>query len=147
MSFDFKKIHIGELICKRVEECGIEMTRICNFFQCTDVEIKQMFRDCDMTAETMMKWSKLLGYDFFRIYSQHLILYAPQRNKIFSIPDKSKSRLPKFRKNIYTAGIINFLIELIETGEKTKLQVIDEYRIPKTTLYKWLDKYGKSKKI
>ena len=23
------------------------------------------------------KWSKILEYDFFRIYSQHLILYAP----------------------------------------------------------------------
>lgn len=145
--FDFKDIHIGELICKRVEECDIDLSRISNFFKCTDEEIQQMFRDRDMKAETIMKWSKLLGYDFFRIYSQHLILYAPQANTRLSAANEKETQLPKFRKNIYTIGIINFLIELIETGEKTKLQVVNEYNIPKTTLYKWLDKYGKNKRI
>ncbi|UOU98434.1 hypothetical protein MUU74_00360 [Chryseobacterium daecheongense] len=147
MNFDFKDIHIGELIYKRVEECDIDLSRISNFFKCTDKEIQQMFRDRDMKAETIMKWSKLLGYDFFRIYSQHLILYAPQANTRLFVADEKKTQLPKFRKNIYTIGIINFLIELIETGEKTKLQVVNEYNIPKTTLYKWLDKYGKNTKL
>ena len=28
-------------------------------------------------TETLLKWSNLLDYDFFRVYTQHLILYAP----------------------------------------------------------------------
>src|SRR5690606_25247376 len=123
MNFDFKDIHIGELIYKRVEECNMDISRISNFFTCTDAEVEQMFGSQEMTAESIMKWSKLLGYDFFRIYSQHLILYAPHENARFS--NDNQSKLPKFKKNIYTVGVIDFLIELIETGEKTKLQVIN----------------------
>lgn len=145
MNFDFKDIHIGELIYKRVEECNMDISRISNFFKCSDLEVRQMFKSRDMTAETIMRWSKLLGYDFFRIYTQHLILYAPHGNAKFS--NENPNRLPKFKKNIYTVGVIDFLVELIETGEKTKLQVINEYNIPKTTLYKWLDKYSKNTKF
>ena len=92
-----------------------------------------------LDSEILLKWSKLLEYDFFRIYTQHLILYSPARANQSEI--KQKLSLPAFKKNIYTKEIIDFMLELIESGEKTKDQVIEEYRIPKTTLYKWLDKY------
>lgn len=49
--------------------------------------------------------------------------------------------MPQFRKNIYTKEIIYFILEIIQTGEKTKKQVIEDYNIPKTTLYKWIEKY------
>lgn len=52
-----------------------------------------------------------------------------------------RSGLPTFRKNIYTKEVIDFILELIETGEKTKAQVIQEYNIPKSTLHKWIYKY------
>lgn len=51
--------------------------------------------------------------------------------------------MPHFRKNIYTKEVINFMLEMIETGKKTKSQVISEYNIPKTTLYKWIEKNKK----
>ena len=53
----------------------------------------------------------------------------------------AKSALPQFKKNIYTKEMIEFIIEVVESGRKTKSEVISEYRIPKTTLYKWLTKY------
>ena len=78
---------------------------------------------------------------FFRIYTQHLILYAPLSAVDEKTKVKKKSSLPQFRKNIYTKEIIDFILEQIETKQKTIKQVIEEYKIPKTTLYKWISKY------
>ena len=137
---DFKNIHIGQIIKKRVLESEIDIVRICNFLKCSDEEIDTMYTLKSLDSELLLRWSKLLEYDFFRIYNQHLILYAPQISRNQSHV-KKESGLPKFRKNIYTKEIIDFIVNLIESGEKTRAQVIEEYRIPKTTLYKWLEKY------
>ena len=142
MNNNFKDIHIGNLIKKRTLELKIEMPRICNFLNTNENEINKMYLASNINTEILLKWSKLLEYDFFRIYSQHLILYSPP-SKYNREDDKVKkvSKLPEFRKSIYTVEIIYFILELIETGEKTKQEVIEEYRIPKTTLYKWISKY------
>lgn len=139
MSQLYKNIHIGILIYARVKECNIEYSRICNFFKCTEEEIEKMFNQSSLDSDLILKWSKLLEYDFFRLYSQHIILYAPQGNTL--LKTNNKSQLPQFRKNIYTQEIIDFILELIEKNKKTKNEIIKEYRIPKTTLYKWLSKY------
>ena len=105
--------------------------------RCTKRDIEQMYKSKSLDTELLLRWSKLLEYDFFRIYSHHLILYAPvSKDKKESV----KSILPQFRKNIYTQEIIDFILERIQTGEMTKKDVIYEYKIPKTTLYKWLNK-------
>ena len=52
-----------------------------------------------------------------------------------------KTSLPRFRKNIYTKEIIDFVLEQINTKEMTKTEVMERYGIPKTTLYKWISKY------
>ena len=137
---NYKEIHIGQMMEKRVTESGIEISRICNFFNCTEEEVMKMFDANSLDSEVLLRWSKLLKYDFFRIFSQHLILYAPSSAK-----EKQKSKkttLPQFRKNIYTKEVIDFILELIDTGKKTKFQIIEEYKIPKTTLYKWISKYN-----
>lgn len=138
---NFKEIHIGQLIKIRAEECGIEMDRICNFFSCTESEILSMYEDGDLKAGDLLKWSKLLEYDFFRIYSQHLILFSPPSNINYNMAVNPKSKMPRFRKNIYTKELIYYILEKINKGDKTKEQIINEYRIPKTTLYKWISKY------
>lgn len=138
---NFKEIQIGELIKIRVDECEIEIERICNFFDCTESEILNMYEADDLTTKELLKWSKLLEYDFFRIYSQHLIFFSPPSSLNYNTSVKTKSKLPRFRKNIYTKEIIYFILEKINKGDKTKEQIIKEYRIPKTTLYKWISKY------
>lgn len=138
---NFKHIHIGELIEKRVCETQTDILRITNFLDCTEEEIRTMYKSKDLNADILLRWSKLLDYDFFRIYTQHLILYAPQSNSRLVGDRKEKSALPIFRKNIYTKEVIQFILKLISTGEKTKNQIITEYQIPKTTLYKWISKY------
>lgn len=137
---NFKDIHIGSLISQKVTESGIEISRICNFIKSTEQEITQMYEAKSLDCEILLRWSKLLEYDFFRIYSQHMILYSPL-SKSDNINKSTSSKLPKFRKNIYTKDIINFILELIESKEKTTQQIINEYNIPKTTLYIWIKKY------
>ncbi|WPO92636.1 hypothetical protein [Chryseobacterium sp. HR92] len=109
----------------------------------SEQDIKKMYLMKSMDTEVLLRWCKLLEYDFFRIYTQHLILYAPpasaQNNKS---QGKRNSAIPQFRKNIYTKEIIDFILEMVYTGEKTKLQIIHEYGIPKSTLNKWIIKFS-----
>ncbi|MDF2553961.1 MAG: transposase [Chryseobacterium sp.] len=143
LKIDFKNIHIGSLILKRVTELEVELGRICRFLKCSEIEIQQMYEATSLDTEILLRWSKLLEYDFFRVYNQHLILYAPQGKAIYNRTlNEKKSVLPQFKKNIYTREVIDFILEQIDQGEMTKTQVIKEYRIPKTTLYKWLKKYN-----
>lgn len=137
-NINFKRIHIGKLVEKKVTESGIEISRIRKFFNCDENKISEMYTFSSMDTEILLRWSKLLDYDFFRIYTQHLILYAPPGSCKKGI--HKKTQLPVFRKNIYTLEIIDFILEMIKTGAKTKAEVIEEYRIPKTTLYKWISK-------
>ena len=130
------------MIKERIAESGIELSRICNFFKCSEDKIQTMLDSENLDTGVLLKWSKLLEYDFFRLYTQHLILYAPPSARTEN--DKTeikKSVLPQFRKNIYTKEIIDFILEQIHNENMTKNQVIEQYKIPKTTLYKWIDKY------
>ncbi|MBB6329143.1 hypothetical protein HNP24_000093 [Chryseobacterium sediminis] len=138
----FTDIHIGTMIRDRISECGVELSRICNFFKCREDEIEEMYSQKSFDTEILLKWSKLLQYDFFRVYSMHLILYSPPCSLS---PNNTSSKLPTFRKNVYTQEMIEFILELIENKEKTKLQIIEEYGIPKTTLFKWITKYNETK--
>lgn len=143
---NFKNIHIGSLIEIRWKEQGIPMERTCNFFKLTEDDVRVMFQKEKLDTDILLRWSKLLEYDFFRIYSQYLILYSPPSSMSY-IKKKAEnmvSYLPEFKKNIYTQEIIDFLLELLSSGEKTKQEIINEYRIPKTTLYKWVSKYKKN---
>lgn len=140
---DIKNIMIGNLIEIKCKESGISKERIRNFLKCDEAEIQSMYESNTIDTGYLLRWSKLLKYDFFRIYTQHLILYAPVSDNDKKSKVNKVSVLPQYRKNMYTRDIIDFILELLETNQKTKRQVIEEYRIPKTTLYKWLAKYQK----
>lgn len=140
---NFKNIHMGEFIRLRAMECGIEDIRVCNFIKCTIEDLKKIYSSKSLDTDILLRLSKIFEYDFFRIYSQHLILYAPIGNITTTRNNQYASKLPKFRKNIYTKEIIDFILSLIESGRKTKQDIIEEYKIPKTTLYKWIEKHKK----
>lgn len=138
---NYKDIHIGEMLKMLVAEREIDLPRICNFLNCTEVDILNMYSSKSIDSEFLLRWSKLLEYDFFRIYSQHLILFSP-----ISVENKKENKttsLPQFRKNIYTKEMIDFILEKLVKGEMTNKEIIKEYNIPKTTLYKWISKYKK----
>ncbi|MCY1663500.1 transposase [Chryseobacterium sp. SL1] len=142
MHTEFKEINIGIYISQCVKERGIDISRICNFMK-SDVEtINTMYSQESMDTQTLLRWCKLLEYDLFRLYSQHLILYSPPTRAGEFHKKKQNSKLPHFRKNIYTKEIIDFVLEMLKSEQKTKEQIIKEYGIPKTTLYKWISKYN-----
>ncbi|MDP9962254.1 transposase [Chryseobacterium lathyri] len=136
---NLKNINIGALIKEIVAQSGIDMSRICSFLKYSEEEVISMYNEENLDTNTLLRWSKLLEYDFFRIYSQHLILYCPfkkEQNK------NVNTQLPQFRKNIYTKEMRDFILEKINKGEKTCSEAINDYGIPKTTLYKWVKKYN-----
>lgn len=139
--YKFKDIHIGSLIKKRWEEEEVGFSRTCNYFQCHEEDIIKVFSKESLDSDDLLRWSKHLEYDFFRIYTQHLILYSPS-SSVLKPSVIRPSSLPVFRKNIYTKEMIDFILDIINNKEKTRLEVIREYKIPKTTLYKWISKYG-----
>jgi len=134
----YKEIHIGHFIKERVDEKEITIERICNFLNKDEEFIENVYKSKSIDTEILLRFCKLLEYDFFRLYSSHLILYAPP-SAVHKNPQKSE-KIPYFRKNIYTQEIKDFIMKRILSGEMTQGEVIKEYSIPKSTLHRWLQK-------
>ncbi|MFV0140879.1 transposase [Empedobacter falsenii] len=137
-----KNIHIGSLIKKRVKELDIDTSRIIAFFKTyTEEEIKAQFKSKSILTDDLLKWSKLLEYDFFRIYSQHIILFSPLPKNSSKTTSSTSSVLPSFRKSVYTKEIIDFVLDLYTTENKKIQEISNEYNIPKNTIHNWIKKY------
>jgi len=135
---NIKNIHIGSLIRSKVEEHQISIERICRFFGSTEGDIEKMYHAKSMDTDILMKWCKLLRFDFFRFYTGHLILYSPQSRMDNALRHNENSLV--FRKSIYTQEVKDFILEKIKNGTMTANDVVERYKIPKTTLYKWMKK-------
>ncbi|PWW29835.1 transposase [Chryseobacterium sp. AG844] len=135
---NIKNIHIGSLIRSKVEEYQISIERISRFLNSTEDEVEKMYHAKSMDTDVLLKWCKLLKFDFFRFYTGHLILYAPQA-RIDNVFTQKENTLV-FRKSIYTQEVKDFILDKIKTGKMTANDVVKRYRIPKTTLYKWMKK-------
>ncbi|UKB79394.1 transposase [Chryseobacterium sp. MEBOG07] len=135
---NIKNIHIGSLIRSKVEEYRIPIERISKFLDRTEDDIEKMYHEQSIDTDVLLKWSKLLKFDFFRFYTGHLILYAPQSR--MDNKDSQKKSTMVFRKNIYTQEVKDFILGKIESGVMTANEVVLRYNIPKTTLYKWMKK-------
>ncbi|WP_312300452.1 transposase [Chryseobacterium sp.] len=135
---NIKNIHIGSLIQSKVEEQQMPMERIAKFLDKAEWEAESMFQKKSIDTDILLKWCKLLKFDFFRFYTGHLILYAPNSRVDNTLKQKKGTMV--FRKNIYTQEVKNFILDKIKTGAMSSNEVITRYKIPKTTLYKWLKK-------
>lgn len=98
----YKEIHLGELIKERVAEQEISIERICNFLDKEESVVEELYANKSMDTELLLRWCKLLEYDFFRIYSSHLILYAPP-SAVNKNHNKSE-KIPYFRKKHIYSG-------------------------------------------
>ncbi len=128
----YKDIHIGSFIKNIVDERDISMARISNFFKCTEAEVAGMYASKSLNITVLMKWSKLLEYDFFVLYSQHLILYSHESK--YNV----ETKLPIFKKKLYTKEVIAFIQDLVENKKMTNSEILKRYNIPRTTFYKWI---------
>ncbi|KMQ67713.1 transposase [Chryseobacterium sp. FH2] len=134
----YKDIHIGHFIKERVNEKEITMDRICNFLGKNEEFVENTYTSKSIDTDILLRWCKLLEYDFFRLYSSHLILYSPP-SAVNKNTQKSE-KIPYFRKNIYTQEIKEFIMNRIISGEMSQSDVVREYSIPKSTLHRWLQK-------
>ncbi|HCC94299.1 MAG TPA: transposase, partial [Flavobacteriaceae bacterium] len=108
----FYKIHLGSMIHKRVDELDYSTEKLCKFLKLTNAELLEIYKKESLESNLILKFSKLLDYDFFRIYSQHLILYSAKENKS---ENNIKSKLPNFKKNVYTHEIIDYILSKINS--------------------------------
>lgn len=141
MDIDFKEIHIGNYIKEQMEQKEISIERACNFFKTGEKEVVRMYGNKSIDTDSLLKWCKLLEYDFFRIYVTHLLLYDGISHTKNNKKIRESGEKIIFRKNIYTKEIKEFLVGLVASDQKTVSQITDEYNIPRTTLYKWLRKH------
>jgi transposase len=143
----YKKIQIGVLIIQRLKEMEMDTDKLALKLNIPKEKLESDLKNNDMSCSLLLSISKFLEYDFFRIYSMNILLYAPPRMGFEpSAAEKPKGSrvsevLPVFRKNTYTPEIIQFILNKIEQEGITPQSVINEYHIPKTTLYRWIRKY------
>lgn len=137
-NMNLKTIHIGALVKSKAEELCIPLSRITKFMHCNDEEVESMYLKNSMDTEVLLRWCKLLEFDFFRIYTGHLILYAPPTMTDRTIKVGKSAMV--FRKSIYTKEVKNFILDKINSGQMSAAEVVSTYKVPKTTLYKWIKK-------
>lgn len=136
MEINYKNLHIGSIIKTRVHESGISSYELIKEIPYSNLE--ELYQKKDLDAELLLHLSKLLDFDFFRIYTQHLILYSPSHSKT---QKKAPSYRPLYNRNLYTKEIIDFILELHSKGIKSHVEIQEDYNIPKSTLQKWISKY------
>jgi transposase len=134
-----KKINIGKLIQEACKNKQLAEARIEIFFSMPYSEIEKMYQQEHISSELLLKWSKLLKYDFFRIYSSHLINYHGISAKIKSENAIIESGL-QIRKNLYTPEIKEFIIQKVQSGKMSTTEAIERYGVGRTTLFRWLAK-------
>lgn len=136
-----RNLHIGEIISKIIIEKKMKTADIKSKMRITTRTLNKMLSAKSMDASDMLKWSKVLRYDFFRLYSSHLMLHHGISNTLTRKTDPLNVQGIHIRKNVYTKDLIQFLVNKVRNKEMTAMEIINQYAIPKTTFYKWLQKY------
>jgi len=134
-----EKINIGKIIKEACTTIELKEERIAKFFSMPYSEIEKMYQQEHLCSELLLKWSKLIKYDFFRIYSSHLINYHGISAKIKSENTVIENGL-QVRKNLYTPEIKEFIIQKVQSGKMSTTEAIERYGVGRTTLFRWLAK-------
>jgi len=140
---DYKNISIGSLIEERIKELDIDMERLHKFVGIDNEQLQRIISDNNVDADTLLRFCKILEYDFFRLYSQHLLLFSPVSKKTAQRNNEKSQVLPTVRKQLYTKEVILFILKKYESKSMSVQQIITDYNIPKSTLYRWITKYSK----
>ncbi|MCT4666294.1 MAG: transposase [Flavobacteriales bacterium] len=138
---NFKEIHLGTHIKKVTELQEFDLGRACELFKCDKITIYEMFESEALETDIVLKWCKLLEYNFFMLYHTHLQLYKPSASTAKMPKSKNGERDEEssyvFRKNLYSPEIIDWILHKWVSGELSPKEIMEKYKIPKTTLYRW----------
>lgn len=136
---NLKQIHIGQTIQAKVQEQGIKTDRLTKYFDCDEETINNWFAAESIDTKTLLGWSKLLKFDFFRLFVGHLQMYASIN------VDSGNKKVPRavgeFRKAVYSKEIKEFILETVKEGKMSIPQIIAKYNLPRTSIYNWIRKY------
>ncbi|MGB0871409.1 MAG: helix-turn-helix domain-containing protein [Flavobacteriales bacterium] len=102
-----------------------------------------MYTKKSLDSDLLLRWCKLLDYNFFMFYHSHLQMYKPSASvaKLKNIQISNDERQDYvFRKNLYMPEIIDWLLSKLDENELTVKEIIEIYNIPKTTIYRWKKK-------
>ncbi len=113
--------------------------------------LEEVFRSESIDTSLLLKISKRLKFDFFRVYTSHMIIYSPlpavnPKKGLRNRAGQKNTGPFEFRKNVYSPEIIAFFIERIENGSLSVQEAMKKYKIPRTTIYRWCKKYIRSNK-
>ena len=139
------KIHIGELIKKKLEESGMDKTVFAHRIKKSYPTTLNIFKKRSIKTDDLLKISKVLKYDFFRVYSAEIQLTCPKatnnvRQSAMSKGEATDTTLPRFKKNLYSNEFIDNLVKEINEGKLSRYEAMKKYELPKTTLYRWCRK-------
>ena len=136
---NFKEIHIGQHLKRISEFKNLSITRACAFLECSKKDIEDMYAQPSMDSQLLLKWCKLLNYNFFMFYHTHLQIYKPQASTTKLKDNQLEEELKPyvFRKNLYSPELIDWVLEQLRSQKLSAKDIIDKYQIPKTTLYRW----------
>jgi hypothetical protein len=74
---------------------------MCSFLKKDEEAIDKIFESASVETDLLLRCSKLLEYDFFRIYSSHLILYAPP-SAVDKVKNPNRIRFLISKKYLYS---------------------------------------------
>ncbi len=147
MGLNYKDVHIGKHIKEISKVKKLSMSRACAFLKCSTMEIEEMYNLRSMDSDMLLKWSKLLDYNFFMFYHAHLQLYKPSAAtaQVTQKEDEDLKDTYSFKKNIYSPEIIDHILNKLDKKILTVKDIITRYNIPRTTIYRWIKKRDLSK--
>ncbi|MEY8758924.1 transposase [Chryseobacterium tongliaoense] len=143
MISEIRNVHIGFLIKQQVIQSNVDLHYICHFFSSDEQEIYRMYSSRSLDTKVLLKWCRLLEYDFFKVYSESFRLYSTKSAVSKYTVIRRKKRITSVRQKLYTNETKDLLINLIITGQKSIVQIVKEYNISKPVIYGWLRKYTK----
>lgn len=137
----FKTIHIGQQIKNIATIKELSISRACQFLKCSAQDIEEIYEKESLDSDQLLRWCKLLDYNFFMFYHSHLQLYSPSAS-IAKLPSKGKPKTEgqSFKKNLYSPEIIDYILKKLKNNELSAKEIMEVYHIPRTTLYRWKKK-------
>ncbi len=139
---NYKEIHLGNHIREISKIKNLSVSRACTFLKCSAQDIQDMYNEKSLDSALLLRWCKLLDYNFFMFYHSHLQLYKPSAATTHISKSEKKEEVSpyEFKKNLYSPELIDYILGKLDANMLSIRDVIQAYNIPRTTIYRWVKK-------
>ena len=112
----FMEIHIGENIRQRAKELRIGATELAEMINTSRSNIYWLYKRKHIDGELLMKLSRVLKFNFFRMYPDDMVL---GKTKIHALPTGKSPKLYETQPD----DMSHLLLEVAELKEKYNVLV------------------------